>query len=98
MNDYANMLKKGYGIPKNPSEAVRYYKMAADKGNSNAMKNYANMLKRGEGIRKNPIEAVCYYKKSIEVVRYIMKKHNLKILTLFMYYINGNLILNQVHI
>ena len=31
------MLQKGDEIPKNSSEAVRYYKMAADKGNTNAM-------------------------------------------------------------
>ena len=80
---YGLILYKGFGIPKNSTEVVRYNKMAIDKGNTNAMFNYANMLKRGEGIRKNPIEAVCYYKKSIEVVRYIMKKHNLKILSDF---------------
>ena len=50
MNNYANMLKKGDGIPVDKTEAARYYKMAVGKGNADAMNNYANMLDEGDGI------------------------------------------------
>ena len=62
MITYATMLYKGDGIAVNKKEAVRYYKMAADKGNENAMFIYAAMLYKGDGIAVNKIEAARYYK------------------------------------
>ena len=41
-------------------------KMAADKGDSDAMVNYANMLRNGEGVPVNQQEAVKYYKMAID--------------------------------
>lgn len=37
---YGKMHENGIGIPVNKSEAKRYYKMAAENGNSSAMKKY----------------------------------------------------------
>lgn len=40
MFKYARMLENGDGIAVNKTEAARFYKKAADKGNENAMNNY----------------------------------------------------------
>ena len=56
------MLLNGDGIQKNLLEAVRYFKMGADKGNVRAMKNYAYMLMNGIGIPVNKVEAYRYLK------------------------------------
>ena len=45
MTNYADMLQKGDGIPKNTSEAVRYYKMASDKGDTYAMNRLKSLNK-----------------------------------------------------
>jgi TPR repeat protein len=52
-DNYADSLKNGEGIPQNLSEAVKYYKLSADLGNSTAMNNYADCLKNGQGIDQN---------------------------------------------
>ena len=44
------MLNNGEGIPVDYKESIKYYKMAIDKGNSDAMYNYAVMLKNGQGV------------------------------------------------
>ena len=43
MNNYGTMLENGEGVPENQSEALRYYSMAADKGNEEAIKNYVRI-------------------------------------------------------
>lgn len=35
------------------NEAIKYYKILANKGNTTAMYNYANMLNFGNGIPEN---------------------------------------------
>ncbi|OHT16887.1 hypothetical protein TRFO_41487 [Tritrichomonas foetus] len=41
---YANMFKDGEGIERNYSKAIKYYKMAADKGYSRALAKYNTIL------------------------------------------------------
>lgn len=53
MNNYVHMFHKGKYIPIIYKEAIKYYKMAIDKGNSAAMNNYAYMLKHGEEVPIN---------------------------------------------
>ena len=53
MFNYAAILKDGDGISMNKKEAARYFKMAADKGQENAILNYATILKDGDGIAMN---------------------------------------------
>ncbi|MBU6381575.1 MAG: sel1 repeat family protein [Betaproteobacteria bacterium] len=56
---YAN----GRGIPPDPREAVRLYRLAAAKGHLGAMNNLAFMLKTGSGTEKNDREALSWYEK-----------------------------------
>ena len=62
MIKFALLLYAGDGIETNKKEAARYYKLAADKGNIDAMVNYAFMLEEGDGIEKNEKEAARYFK------------------------------------
>ena len=45
MNNYGHMLREGDGIPMNPQEACRYYKMAADQGDPDGIHNYRLMIR-----------------------------------------------------
>ena len=62
MREYANMLSEGDGIEMNKKEAARYYKLAADKGDTESMNKYSEMLSKGNGIEKNLKEAARYLK------------------------------------
>ena len=42
------MLKNGQGVEVNYEEAIKYYKMAIDKGVPYAMNNYAMLLYNGD--------------------------------------------------
>ena len=48
-------------------EAAKYYKIAADKVDINAMNNYANMLRDGKGCSIDLEEAFRYYKMSADL-------------------------------
>lgn len=47
------MLKNGEGFETDKKEAILYYKMSIDKGNSRAMYNYVFMLENGDCIPIN---------------------------------------------
>lgn len=49
----ADMYYKGKGTDVNKTEAAKWYKLAADNGNSHAMYKYAVMSELGEGIEAN---------------------------------------------
>ena len=55
----------GIGVKENLSKALKYYKMAADKGNDEAMVCYANVLRRKD--RKNFEESMKWYRKAAEL-------------------------------
>ena len=55
---YAN----GEGVPRNGSEAVRWYRLAADQGNVNAQYRLGNMYADGKGVFRNDVEAVGWYR------------------------------------
>lgn len=59
MNDYAQMLHDGNGIPVNKAESAGHYKVAIDEGNISAMASYAVMLFKGDGVQMNKKEAAC---------------------------------------
>lgn len=46
MFNYASMLESGDGIAANAEEAARYYKMAADSGNQDALNKLNNQERR----------------------------------------------------
>ena len=50
------------GIKRDKKEAARYYKIAADLGDSDAIRKYCSMLFDGDGITKDRKQAAYYYK------------------------------------
>lgn len=72
--------ENGLGIKENLSKAVKYYKMAADQGNAEAMVCYANALYREN--QDNLDESLKWYRKSAELgnsrAQYILAKELLR--------------------
>lgn len=63
MNNYANMLYKGECVKANKEEAFKYYKMAINNGNDNAIFNYAVMLEKGCGSHRADKEKAAHFYK-----------------------------------
>jgi TPR repeat protein len=59
-------LHDGIGIERNVEEAVKYYKLSSDQGNSSGQLNNGYCLENGIGIERNVEEAVKYYKLSAD--------------------------------
>ncbi len=59
---YAN----GYGVLKNPKEAVRWLRKSAEQGHPGAQYYLAVMYHEGNGVLKNPKEAFRWYRKAAE--------------------------------
>lgn len=55
------------GIEADPVEAVKWYKMAAEQGHTEAIQHLATMNAMGMGIEKNEKEAVQWYRKGAEL-------------------------------
>jgi TPR repeat protein len=51
------MYRNGRGVPKNDSEAVKWYRKAADQGHSGAQYNLVFMYAYGEGVPESDSEA-----------------------------------------
>lgn len=62
MKFYAFMLRNGIDIDVNKELAAHYYKMAADKGDTEAMAFYANMIYNKEVNESDKNEALEIYK------------------------------------
>ena len=60
------MYYKGEGVPKNYSEAMKWYRKAADQGNAEAQFNLGVMYDQGEGVPKNYTEAMQWYRKAAD--------------------------------
>ena len=58
--------KIGRGVAKNYSEAMRFFRKAADLGDTQAMSNIGVMYDNGEGVPKNAAEAARWYKKAAD--------------------------------
>ena len=56
----------GRGTPKDPFEAMRLYKIAAEMGYADAQFSYGVCLQRGEGIPCNPVEAFTWFKRAAD--------------------------------
>ena len=79
------MYELGDSIPQNYSEAVRWYRAAAQLGNDPAMYNLAIKLEDGIGVQENDVEAALWYRISAEH-GYIDSQYNLG---LMYFYGNG---------
>lgn len=55
----------GIGVDKNPAEAARWYRKAAEQGLAMAQKNLAELLASGNGVARNYIEAYKWYEIAI---------------------------------
>jgi TPR repeat protein len=51
----------GFGIPVNESEAVRYYRSAAEQNHSNAQVELGTMYSKGKGVTKDYKEALKWH-------------------------------------
>jgi S1-C subfamily serine protease len=57
---------EGVGVPKDPAEAVKWIRKAADQGLAGAQSNLGTCYANGVGVRKDPTEAVKWYRKAAE--------------------------------
>lgn len=56
----------GLGVPRNDTEAARWYRRAAEQGHAGAQSHLANMYNQGRGVSKNEAEAVRWYRRAAE--------------------------------
>jgi len=56
----------GEGVPKDLNEAFKYFKLSADQGNSEALKNLGDCYSNGEGVIQDEQEGVRYYELAAE--------------------------------
>ncbi|MBP3407250.1 MAG: sel1 repeat family protein [Kiritimatiellae bacterium] len=60
------MYERGYGVPKDDYEAVKWCRKSAEQGNADAQCNLGFMYENGRGVPKDETEAVKWYRKSAE--------------------------------
>jgi len=58
------MYANGRGVPRDDREAVKWYRLGADQGNSTAQRNLAWMYEKGLGVTLNKIAAYALYELS----------------------------------
>jgi TPR repeat protein len=63
---FGYFLDEGRGVAKNPAEAVRWYRKAAEQGFAMAQFNLATMYAEGVGVAKDEAEAMRWYRKAAE--------------------------------
>lgn len=62
MYDVGNMYYNGNGVSPDYAEALRWFRMSADKGNIVAMQFLSIMYKEGIGVPKDNVESVRWRK------------------------------------
>ena len=65
-NTLGYMYENGIDVERNYSDALFWYKKAAEQGNANAQVNLGRMYKDGLGVERNYSEAFSWFKKSAE--------------------------------
>ena len=65
-SDIGLMYQEGDGVLKDASEAIKWYRKAADQGNEGAQFNLGLMYKQGDGVAKDPSEAVKWFRKAAD--------------------------------
>ncbi len=56
----------GSDLPKDPTEAVKWFRKSAEQGNADAQFELGLMYENGNGVPKDPTEAVKWFRKSAE--------------------------------
>ena len=65
-HNLANCYYVGEGMLKNPPEAARLYRIAAEMGHTSAQYGFGMCLQRGEGVPYNPVEAFTWLKRAAD--------------------------------
>jgi formylglycine-generating enzyme required for sulfatase activity len=60
------MYAKGDGVPKDSTEAAKWYRKAADQGNAKAQCNLGVMYAKGDGVPQDSAEAAGWYRKAAD--------------------------------
>jgi TPR repeat protein len=60
------MYENGYGVTKDDTEAVKWFRKAAEQGNATGQYNLGIMYENGYGVTKDYSEAVKWYRKAAE--------------------------------
>jgi len=55
------MYNAGEGLPRNDTEALKWYKLAAEQGHAQGQNDLGNMYREGEGRPRNDVEASKWY-------------------------------------
>ena len=70
------MYYKGEGVPQDYTEAMKWYRLAAEQGNAVGQYNLGLMYRKGEGVPQDDAEAVKWYSLAAEQ-GYYKAQHNL---------------------
>jgi len=63
------MYEKGKGVAKDPAEAAKWYRRAADRGGPWAQENLGRMYELGEGVAKDSVEAARWCRMAVRKYR-----------------------------
>ena len=74
------MYKIGIGVPQNNTEAVRWFRMAAEQGNVAAQFNLGVMYETGSGVPKDYVQAYAWFN-IVAAQGNEMTKENLEFIT-----------------
>ena len=55
------MYESGYGVERDYEEAVKWYRLAAEQGNSRGQCALGKMYELGKGVKRNKKEALKWY-------------------------------------
>ena len=58
------MYYYGLGVAQDPTEALRWYQLAAAQGHPTALYNVAVCHENGQGVRKNKAAAIRWYRRA----------------------------------
>lgn len=64
MNNLGFLYQFGKGVAKDPVEAVKWHRKAAELGHASAMNNLAGAYYFGHGVSKDQAEAVKWFRKA----------------------------------
>ena len=64
--DLGFMYEKGYGVPQDYAEAVRWYRLSAKQGYALAQNNLGVMYGRGHGVPQDYVKAMEWYRRAAE--------------------------------
>lgn len=66
----ASMYEQGLSVPKDPAEAVKWYRKAAEAGNPTGMCALGKLYEAGSfGLKRDPVEAIKWYRGAIEAAK-----------------------------